>query len=112
MLDKRNVTKAAGSLKLSKGQDTGASIHTMIDIFDVFADVDTNAVFLINAENGFIFINRKVMLHKLKVIYPIIATSIISCHGVLLRLFIVGGEEIFSCEGQIKLTQQLRDHVH
>ena len=57
MLCKKDFTKAAGSLKLSVGQDAGAgaAIHAMKDIFDV----DTDAVLLINAENAFNPINRK-----------------------------------------------------
>ena len=69
MLCKKDVTKAAGSLQLSASQDPGAEavIHA---IRDLFADVDTDAVLLIDAENAFNSINRKVMLH-LKFICPI-----------------------------------------
>ena len=92
VLSKKDVTKAAGSLQRSKGQDAGteAAIHTMGDIF---ADVDTDA------GNGFNSINRKVMLHNLKFICPIIATSIINCYATPSRLFIVGVGEILSSEG-------------
>ena len=58
-------------------------------------NVDMEAVFLI----VFNFINHKVMLHSLKFICPIIATSIISCYATPSRLFIVGGGEILSNEG-------------
>ena len=78
-------------MQRSKGQDAGieAAIHTMGDIF---ADVDTDA------ENAFNSINRKVMLHNLKFICPIIATYIIICYANSSRLFIVGGERILSSE--------------
>ena len=62
-------------------------------------NVDTNVVLLIDAENAFNSINRKVMLHNLKFICPIIATSIINCYASLSRLFTVGVEEILSSEG-------------
>ena len=39
------------------------------------------------------------MLHNLKFICPIIATSIINCYASLSRLFTVGVEEILSSEG-------------
>ena len=65
------------------------AIHAMKDIF---ADVDTNAVLLIDAEDAFISINRKVVLHNLKFICLIIATYMINCYATPLRLFIVGGE--------------------
>ena len=41
---------------------------------DIFADADTDAVLLIDAENAFNSINRKAMLHNLNFICPIIAT--------------------------------------
>ena len=74
--------------------------------------VDTDAVPLIYAENAFNSINRKVMLHNLKFIWPIIATYIINCYATPSRLFIVGGWRYFLVRGQLKVTQQLRKHIH
>ena len=59
-------------------------------------NVDTNAVLLIDVEYAFNSINRKVMLHNLKLICPIIATYIVNCYATPSRLFIVGGGEILS----------------
>ena len=56
-----------------------------------------NAVLLIDAENPFNSVNRKVMF--LKFICPIIATSIINCYATPSRLFIVGMGEILSSQG-------------
>ena len=61
-------------------------------------NVDTNAVLLIDAENAFNSINHKVMLHNLKFICSIIATSIINCYTTPSKLFIVGVGEILSSE--------------
>ena len=61
-------------------------------------NVDTNAVLLIDTENAFNSINCKVMLHNLKFICPIIATSIINCYATPSRLFIVGVGEMLSSE--------------
>ena len=44
-------------------------------------------------------INRKLMLHNLKFICPIIATYIINCYATPSRLFIVAGGEILSRKG-------------
>ena len=44
-------------------------------------------------------VNRKVMLHNLKLICPIIATYIINCYATPSRLFMVSGGEILSSEG-------------
>ena len=58
----------------------------------------TDAVLLIDAENAFSSINRKVMLHYLKFICPIVATYKINCYETPSRLFIVGGGEILFSE--------------
>ena len=58
-----------------------------------------NSVLLIEAENAFNPINHKVMLHNLKFICPIIATSIINCYATPSRLFITDVGEILSSEG-------------
>ena len=62
-------------------------------------NVDTDAVFLIDAENAFNSINRKVMLHNLKFICPIIATDIISCYDTPLRLSTVVVGKMLPTEG-------------
>ena len=54
-----------------------------------------DAVLLIDAENVFSSINRKViMLHDLNFICPIIASCIINCYVTPSRLFIVGEGEM------------------
>ena len=57
-------------------------------------NVDMDAVLLIDAEDTFSSINRKVMLHGLKCIWPIIAIYIINCYATPSRLFIVGEGEM------------------
>ena len=61
MIFKKDITDAAGPLQLSAGQEAGAeaAIHAMRDIF---ANEDTEAFLLIDAENVFNYISRKVML--------------------------------------------------
>ena len=58
----------------------------------------TDAVVLIDAENAFNSINRKVMLHSLKFIYSIMASYNIHCYATPSRLFIDSGGEIRSSE--------------
>ena len=62
-------------------------------------NIDADAVLLIDAEIAFNSINRKVMLHNLKFICPIIATYILNCYATPSRLFIASGGEILSIEG-------------
>ena len=56
MIFKKDITDAAGPLRLSAGQEAGdeAAIHA---IQDIFANEDTEAVLLIDAENAFNSIN-------------------------------------------------------
>ena len=98
ILLKKDVCKAAGSLQLRGGQVAGseAAIHAMHDVFN---DDDTEGILLIDAENAFNTINRKVMLHNLKLICPVIATYILNCYTYPARLIIIGGGELFSKEG-------------
>ena len=66
---KDDVTKAVGNLQLCGGEDAGyeAAAHSMHDIFGISK---TEAVLLVDAENTFISINRKVFLQNIKPICP------------------------------------------
>ena len=76
-------------------------------------NVDGDGVLLTDAESAFSFINRKVMLHNLKFTCTIIATYIINCYATPSRLFIVcEGERYFLVRGQLKVTQQLWEHMY
>ena len=65
---------------------------------DVFVKEDTEAVLLIDAENPFNSINRKVMLHNLNFICPIITAYVTNCYITPARLFLISGREILSIE--------------
>ncbi|XP_057302766.1 uncharacterized protein LOC130636933 [Hydractinia symbiolongicarpus] len=97
-ISKNDVIKAAGSLQVCAGQNAGveAAVNAMHDNFD---NDDTEAVLLIDAENAFNSINRKVMLHNISKLCPMIATFINNCYAVPARLFVIGGKEILSREG-------------
>ena len=98
ILLKKDVLQAAGLLQLCGGQVAGseAAIHVMHDVFN---DDNTEGILLIDAENAFNSINRKVMLHNLKLICPVIATYISNCYMCPARFFNVGGGELLSKEG-------------
>ena len=97
-LSKNDVTQSAGSLQVCAGQKAGveAAIHAMHDIYN---SEEAEAVLLIDAENAFNLINRKVMIHNISILCPIIATFVRNCYNVPARLFILGGKEILSKEG-------------
>ena len=73
-----------------------AAIHAM---HDIFKDDGTEAILLIDAENAFNVINRKVMLKNISVLCPIISTFIQNCYCIPSHLYIIGGTEILSKEG-------------
>ena len=62
--------------------------------------VNESNLLLTDAGNAFNSINRKVMLHNLTFICPIIATYIINCYATPSRLLIFGRGEILSSEGK------------
>ena len=66
---------------------------------DIFVNEDTEADLLNYAKNAFNSINRKVMLHNLNFISPIITTYITYSCITPARLFIIVGGEILSKEG-------------
>ena len=72
-------------------------LYTLCTIF--FSEENTECVLLIKEENAFSSINRKVMLHNMKFLCPLISTYICNCYAVPARLFIFGGGKILSKEG-------------
>ena len=98
ILLKKDTLQAAGLLQLCGGQvaRSEAAIHAMHDVFN---DDDTESILLIDEENAFNSINRKVIPHNLKFICPVIATYISNCYMYPARLFIIGGEELYPKEG-------------
>ena len=67
---------------------------------DIFANEDTEALLLIDAENAFNSINRKMMLHNLNFICTMGTPYITKCYSIPARLFIIDGGEILSKEGR------------
>ena len=95
---KFDVMEVAGNLQLCAGQTSGceAAVHSMREIFE---DPECDAVLLVDATNAFNCLNRNVMLHNIKIICPVISIFVNNCYQTHIRLFIVGGKEIYSQEG-------------
>ena len=89
-------SRSGSKIRSSHTCNAEVVIHAMRDIF---ANEDTEAVLLTDAENAFSSINQKVMLHNLNFICPIITTYITNCYITLARLFIIDGGEMLSKEG-------------
>ena len=75
----RDVEEAAGPLQLRAGQDGGceAAVHSMRSIFQA---LETEVVLLVDANNAFNSINCKAALHKISIICPSLAQTLINTY--------------------------------
>jgi hypothetical protein len=95
---KPEIVSSAGNLHLCAGQASGceAAVHAIGDIFD---KQSTGALLLVDADNAFNCLNRKVLLHNIRYQCPSMAIYIRNCYSTHSRLFVLGGVEILSSEG-------------
>ena len=95
---KPNVLQSVGDLQLCGGQKSGceAAVHAMRILSQ---ESDCDGILLVDADNAFNRINRRVMLHNVQIICPEIATFISNTYSSNARLFLTGGYEISSSEG-------------
>ena len=93
-----DIQEAGGPLQVATGLKAGgeAAIHAMKDIFDAES---SDAIILVDAENAFNKLNRRVALHNIQYTCPNFAVVLINTYRKPSRLFIVGGGEILSMEG-------------
>ena len=73
-----------------------AAAHAMTQAFD---QDESEAILFVDAANAFNSINRKVLLHNIQYLCPVLAIDTISCYQSPSRLFVQGGKEISSAEG-------------
>ncbi len=95
---KPNVLASVGDLQLCGGQKSGceAAVHAMGILFK---EENCDGVLLVDADNAFNRINRRVMIHNINIICPQISTYIGNTYSSNSRLFLSGGFEISSSEG-------------
>ena len=95
---KSQIVQCAGPLQLCAGQRSGceAAVHAMTQAFD---QDESEAILLVDAANAFNSINRKVLLHNIQYLCPVLAIYTINCYQSPSRLFVQGGKEISSAEG-------------
>ena len=65
----------------------------------IFKEKSTEADLLVDEENAFNSINRKVFLRNISILCPAISTFVTNCNATPARLFVIGGSEIKSNEG-------------
>ena len=87
--------ESAGPLQTATGLKAGseAAIHSMRLIFE---DSSTEAVILVDANNAFNSINRKLALHNIQVTCPLFNKILINTYRSSSRLIILDGAEIQS----------------
>ena len=92
------IVTSVGSLQVCAAQEASCESirHAMHAIYE---DETCEAVLLVHASNAFNSINRNVFLHNVTNICPAIAIYVKNCYSLHSRLFIIGGNEIRSCEG-------------
>ena len=95
---KPEILSSAGNLQLYASQAGGceAAVHAMSDIFE---EEETDALLLVDADNAFNSLNRRVLLHNIQYLCPPMAIYIRNCYSVPSRLFVLDGTEISSLEG-------------
>ena len=96
---KEEIMTSDGSLQVCAGHEAGCEvlIHAMKNIFE--NEKSAEAILLVVASNAFNSLNRKLFLHNVKVICPVIATFVINCYSSDSRLYIIAGGEIKSRKG-------------
>ena len=78
---KSQIVECAGPQQLYAGQRLGcdAAVHAMTQMFD---QDESDAILLVDTENAFNSINRKVLLHNIKYLCPVLATYTINCYQI------------------------------
>ena len=96
---KNVVQNASDPTQLRVGQQAGCepAVHSVVDTYE--QDVDCGGVVQIDATNAFNSLNRKMLLHNIKIICPEISNYVNNTYAIPSRLFLLGGEEIISQEG-------------
>ena len=96
---KKKVTSSAGPLQVcAGGQEAGseAAIHAMEKIFK---EESTEAVLLVDEENAFNSVNRKVFLQNNSILCPALSLFVTNCYATPARLFVIDGSKIQFNEG-------------
>jgi hypothetical protein len=95
---KEDIQIAAGPLQLCTGLKAGCetAIHSVSTLFQ---NSDCEAVLLVDADNAFNRLNRKVALQNIRLICPYLYTYTTNCYQTSSKLFVSGGATLNSEEG-------------
>ena len=95
---KKDIIRSVENLQVCANHESDfeAAIHAKSQIFN---EEDSEGVLSIEASNAFNEVNRKLFLHNVNVIWLEIVVFVRDCYSLPLRLFLIGGSELKSCEG-------------
>ena len=95
---KDDIKEAAANTNLCVGQE--AAVEALFrHMQEVFAGDDCDAILLVDAEQGFQRLNRKVTLHNIKYICPILFTMVVNVYRGAARAVVALDFELESREG-------------
>ena len=94
---KLDVLEASGTFQLCAGQEAGskAAIHAMRQMFE---DVESETVLLVDATNAFNNMDKKAALYNIHYLFPPLSTILTNTYKEDTQSFIYG-ETLYSCEG-------------
>jgi hypothetical protein len=68
-------------------------------MLQLFESDETDALLLVDADNAFNRLNRKIVLHNIHFLCPELSVFATNCYRAPIRLFVAGDVELLSCEG-------------
>ena len=97
---KKDVREISGNLKLCVGHRSECEIAVYAAV-DLFNDDNNHGILQIDANNAFNYINRQVVIHKMKILryVPEFAVYIRNCYTKPVIQFVTGCKELSSNEG-------------
>ena len=88
---KSDVQKSAAYTQLCAGHEGGCEVGVYA-MMDIFGDGATEGVLKVDAENAFNSLNRKVMIHDVKILCPELSNYVYNSYCQPARLFVNGGK--------------------
>ena len=90
---KKDVMVSAAPLQMCTGIPSGCevAVHAMTELFE---EPESQGVLLVDAENAFNSLNRKVELHNISYDCPTLAIVLNNCFRMPSRLIVPGGGEL------------------
>lgn len=110
---RQDIANATNPLQVCAGLHDGsceAAVHVMQEIFH---DLETEGVLLVDATNAFNMINCNAALHNIHVLCPVLYQILSNTYRTDIRMIISTGGEVSSSEGTYHLGRSTgNEHVY